>query len=206
VENYRGDAHRDACLALLDRWKVRRDTQDPRESDASAVKRSKESAATALCLDTAEQLGLKGMVVYVNEGGGFSLRGFTFGEHLGTDQSSITIEKTDLAVKGLSQFIFSEFCRLHWSDRPFVNVGDDWGLPSLAWTKQSYRPARLLSKYTMGIVRPVVSGPTVFAPAPLFQAHPVTAHGRHRAPMIGKRPKSYKPPCPSLRSPRLSTS
>ena len=58
----------------------------------------------------------------------WSLRGFTFGEQLGRNQSSITIEKTDLSTKGLAQFIFSEFCRLHWSARPFVNVGDDWAL------------------------------------------------------------------------------
>ena len=144
------------------------------ESNANAVKHSKESIATALCLDTAEELGLKGMVVYVasptphpeaqSEGQEIApvpishpagektapvpvfpseIRAFTFGEHLGAGQSSITIEKTDLNVKGLAQFIFSEFCRLNWSDRPLVNVGDDWGLESLAWTKQSYRPVKL---------------------------------------------------------------
>jgi ribosomal protein S18 acetylase RimI-like enzyme len=78
-----------------------------------------------------------------------SIRGFTFGEYLGANQSSITIEKTDLDAKGLAQFIFSEFCRLHWADRPLVNVGDDWGLPTLAWTKQSYRPLKLLEKYSL---------------------------------------------------------
>ena len=77
------------------------------------------------------------------------MRGFTFGEYVGRDQSSITIEKTDLTVKGLAQFIFSEFCRTCWSDRPLVNVGDDWGLETLAWTKMSYRPVKLLQKYVV---------------------------------------------------------
>ncbi len=81
------------------------------------------------------------------------LRGFTFGEPLGTDQSSILIEKTDLACKGLAQFIFSDFCRAAWADRPRCNVGDDWGLESLAWTKTSYRPVRLLQKYALTKVR-----------------------------------------------------
>jgi ribosomal protein S18 acetylase RimI-like enzyme len=77
------------------------------------------------------------------------LRGFTFGEQLGRNQSSITIEKTDLETKGLAQFIFSEFCSRHWGHLPFVNVGDDWGLPTLAWTKMSYRPVKLLNKFVL---------------------------------------------------------
>ena len=80
---------------------------------------------------------------------GFAPKAFTFGEPLGASQSSITIEKTDLSVKGLAQFIYSEFCRTCWSGRPLVNVGDDWGLETLAWTKMSYRPVKLLQKYVM---------------------------------------------------------
>jgi hypothetical protein len=72
---------------------------------------------------------------------------------LGPQQSSITIEKTRLDTKGLAQFIFSEFCRSDWSDRPLVNVGDDWGLESLAWTKMSYRPVKLLRKFALRPVR-----------------------------------------------------
>ena len=52
-------------------------------------------------------------------------------------------------TKGLAQFIFSEFCRVNWFDRPLVNVGDDWGLETLAWTKQSYRPVKMLQKYVL---------------------------------------------------------
>ena len=186
VETYRAADHRQDCLALLDQWKIHQDAQHLEESDASSIKRSKESIATALCLDTAEALGMKGIVVYVGEessreGSGFrvqgapqnfgspplnpeprtlnhTLRAFTFGEYLGSNQSSITIEKTDLATKGLAQFIFSEFCRQCWGDRPFVNVGDDWGLESLAWTKQSYRPVKLLQKYVLRPVPVVMSG------------------------------------------------
>ena len=171
VEPYTVAAHRDGCLALLDQWKIHQDAQHLEESNASSIKRSKESIATALCLDTAGELGLKGMVVYVEQPAaessrylGREIRAFTFGECLGAEQSSITIEKTDLNAKGLAQFIFSEFCRQNWSDRPLVNVGDDWGLESLAWTKQSYRPVKLLNKHVLRKVPAVVSGPTC-APA-----------------------------------------
>jgi hypothetical protein len=181
VEPYCAAAHRQDCLALLDQWKIHQDAQHLDESNANAIKRSKESIATVLCVDSAEALGMKGMVVYVREGEApaeprasvtehtgsagaspshFALRGFTFGEYLGRDQSSITIEKTDLETKGLAQFIFSEFCRLNWADRPFVNVGDDWGLESLAWTKQSYRPVKLLQKYELRAVPAVIEAVT----------------------------------------------
>ena len=173
VETYDQSKHFDGCCALLDSWKSHQDAQHAMEiaADANAIKRQKESLATRLALEYAGDLGLKGMVVYVNDTpaqpnkpeaedaanapGSSSptqerIRGFTFGENLGRDQSSIVIEKTDLEVKGLAQFIFSEFCRAHFADRPLVNVGDDWGLETLAWTKMSYRPVKLLQKYVLG--------------------------------------------------------
>jgi len=173
VEPYCAQRHLAGCRQLLEQWKVHQDTQhidDGSETgaDAGGAKRLKEATATDLCLESAEALGIQGMVVYVRGGpesaladrdtaafglpvdaDGFAIRGFTFGEHVGRDQSSITIEKTDLTVKGLAQFIFSEFCRSHWADRPLVNVGDDWGLETLAWTKMSYRPVKLLQKYML---------------------------------------------------------
>jgi hypothetical protein len=151
VESYSAALHREDCLRLLETWKDHQDIQHDAEPSANAIKRAKESIATKLCLDTVETLGLKGMVVYVKDASAmsWSVKGFTFGEPLGATQSSITIEKTDLMTKGLAQFIFSEFCRVHWADRPLVNVGDDWGLETLAWTKQSYRPVKMLQKYVL---------------------------------------------------------
>ena len=153
MDIFRPESHKHECLRLLDIWKSTQDGHHAADSDAptAAVKRAKETLATVLCLESADTLGLRGSVVYVREPHESQprLRGFTFGEPLGRDQSSITIEKTDLAVKGLAQFIFSEFCRTTWADRPFVNVGDDWGLETLAWTKMSYRPVRMLNKYVV---------------------------------------------------------
>ena len=156
VESYSASLHRDDCLRLLENWKDHQDAQHDAEPTANSIKRAKESIAAKLALDTVEILGLKGMVVYVKDAASspaisdpWLLKGFTFGEALGSRQSSITIEKTDLMAKGLAQFIFSEFCRVHWADRPLVNVGDDWGLETLAWTKQSYRPVKRLQKYVL---------------------------------------------------------
>jgi ribosomal protein S18 acetylase RimI-like enzyme len=169
VEVYDKSKHFDGCCALLDSWKSHQDAQHAMEikADANSVKRQKESRATRMTLEYAAELGLKGMVVYVKnmpvEGGAvaaeeWSIRGFTFGENIGRDQSSIVIEKTDLETKGLAQFIFSEFCRTQFADRPLVNAGDDWGLESLAWTKMSYRPTKLLQKYVLAKSAVAVAG------------------------------------------------
>jgi hypothetical protein len=181
VEPYDAGKHLGDCRRLLEQWRNHQDGQHALgpDADTGALKRHKESLATDLCLQTAAELGLQGMVVYVEspDGAGgpdapssapgpsaWSLQGFTFGEKLGRDQASITIEKTDLGAKGLAQFIFSEFCRRSWADRPFVNVGDDWGIETLAWTKMSYRPAKLLQKYVM---RRTAAVATVRMPGPV---------------------------------------
>ncbi|MDP9173531.1 MAG: GNAT family N-acetyltransferase [Planctomycetota bacterium] len=150
VEGYDAGRHLEECRRLLDTWKIHQDASHLDELNSNAIKRQKESIATDLTLQFASQLRMKGMVVYVGDNeaadADLSIRAFTFGELLGKNQSSITIEKTALDVKGLAQFIFSEFSR-NWQDRPLVNVGDDWGLESLAWTKMSYRPVKMLQKF-----------------------------------------------------------
>ena len=185
VEEYSAEQHREGCLALLEQWKVHQDAQHLEEPDSNSVKRSKESIATALCLETAGQLGLAGLVVRVAGMGSdsFAIKAFTFGEFLGGNQSSITIEKTDLEIKGLAQFIFSEFCRRNWADRALVNVGDDWGLPSLAWTKQSYRPVKLLAKYGLRIVPAVIGEVPAMAPAQ-EQSRPRKARSSRKMPAV----------------------
>jgi ribosomal protein S18 acetylase RimI-like enzyme len=150
VQTYDGAHHLSTCLELLRSWNQHQSEHHLADPGINAIKRQKELLATELALQHAHVLGLTGMVVHVVGDDGIErLAGFTLGERLGKDQSSIVVEKTDLRVKGLAQFIFSEFCRLHWSDRPLVNVGDDWGLETLAWTKQSYRPIKLLKKFVL---------------------------------------------------------
>jgi hypothetical protein len=156
VEMYEAARHRSHCVELLGLWKGQQDSPGMDHS-VGAIKRHKESLACEMTLEHGHLLGVTGLVVYTKprlaagNGGAvdWRLSGFTFGEKLGRDQSSILIEKTDLQVKGLAQFIFSEFCARCWSDRPLVNAGDDWGLESLAWTKMSYRPVRLMQKYAL---------------------------------------------------------
>lgn len=162
VEAYDPTRHIDECRRLLTTWKAQQDARHADESDIAALKRNKEADSVEAYLQSAGEMGVAGMVVYVRgdavpnqpvpivDDPTWRLRGFTFGEPLsGGAQCAIAVEKTDLQTKGLAQFIFSEFCRRNWSDRPLVNVGDAWGLESLAWTKNSYRPVKMLQKYTL---------------------------------------------------------
>ena len=141
-----GAAHVAECKRLLHAWLERGDARasagDPLALEAAALRR-RDALATELALEHREELGLVGMVVWADG----RLAGFTLGEALTPRQASVIVEKTDLDLHGSAQFIFSEFCRQFWSSYPEVNAGDDWGIPSLRWTKESYRPCRILPKY-----------------------------------------------------------
>lgn len=179
-ESYDPARHEEPCLRLLGLWKAQQDAHHTSDSATNRLKRHKESLACELAIRNARTLKLRGAVVYAathSDRGtaetDLVLSGFTFGEALGPDQSSIIIEKTDLNVRGLAQFIFSEFCRACWADRPLVNAGDDWGIKSLAWTKNSYRPVRLLAKHALRLNRTVSVG---FGQIPLRPATQSALH------------------------------
>lgn len=162
TEDYE-DRHFGLCLGLLEKWTQQaEDSACGCESPSCRVKRAKEHNAVISAMKNHAALGLKGMVLFADG----ALAGFTFGEWLGCDTCSILIEKTDRQFNGAAQFIFSEFCRQHWSETTWCNVGDDWEIPSLAWTKQSYRPAARLEKFTAW---PVVEMPAAVPCAPAVQ-------------------------------------
>ena len=132
-------AHTPVCLDLLDTWR------DQMTDHPAHTKRGLEVEAAREAVLHAEALGLRGMVLYADG----NPVGFTLGEMLTPDTCSIIIEKTDRNYNGAAQFIFSEFCRRNWPHTTFVNAGDDWEVPGLAWTKQSYRPVRRVPKFAM---------------------------------------------------------
>jgi N-acetylglutamate synthase-like GNAT family acetyltransferase len=149
------ESHVADCLSLLDRWQDCADqvhdgqvTEDE-NAVATEVLRRRESIACRQAVVHREALGLRGMVVYVGD----QLVAFTLGESLSPSQASILFEKTDPQYHGAPQYVFSKFCETAWADHPEINVGDDWGIPTLRWTKESYRPTRRLAKYSLS--RPV---------------------------------------------------
>ncbi len=148
VEDLRPE-HAPACLDLLDTWVRCGDSTHEGEVNDSHVGtdilRHMEQNACRRALACFQSLGLRGMVLLAGD----QIIGFTLGQRLTETMFQVVIEKTDPMYDGAAQFIFSEFCRRCWSEYPECNVGDDWGIPSLRFTKQTYRPKRMLEKFVI---------------------------------------------------------
>ncbi len=142
-------AHVPACMALLDHWADHADETHEGETNdthlGTDILRRKDRSATRRALEHARALGLSGLVVTVGD----RLAGFTLGHAISPLQSVVLVEKTDPDFPGCPQLIFSEFCRRSLHAHPECNAGDDWGIPTLRFTKQSYRPTRLLNKHAL---------------------------------------------------------
>jgi hypothetical protein len=98
-------------------------------------------------LNNYENLDVIGMVIFIDD----EIKGFTVGENINETTSSVIIEKTDFEVLGCAQFIFREFTKLLKStyNSEYINVGDDMGFENLKKVKMSYRPDKLIPKYTI---------------------------------------------------------
>ena len=170
------ESHLPVCEALLDMWLHHGDVSHEGEvtSDTHTgtdILRHRETVACRAALRHFRDLGLTGMVLLVRD----RVIGFTLGEALSPNQASILFEKTHPDYPGAAQFIYSEFCRTCWSHLPEVNAGDDWGVPSLRFTKMSYRPSRMLSKYTL--TRQPVVAVAGFGPCDLPESSPTHCPG-----------------------------
>jgi uncharacterized protein len=131
------------CLRLYDRWMQERRSAGKDEIYKGMLADSRRSFT--VMLDNFRRLDIQGMVVE-NEG---KIKGMTFGFALNQDTFCVLYEITDLAVKGLSQFIFREFCR-RLKNYTLINAMDDSGLENLKKVKLSYRPLKLVPAYIVG--------------------------------------------------------
>ena len=154
----------DDCYALLSLW--RRASDERHEGEANElligtdVLRERDDRFTRCLLEHLDELGLDSLALRVDG----KLVGFTIGERLvgkgGAEQGVIYVEKTDPEVAGTPQFIFSYFCERCFEGVEEINVGDDWGIESLRYTKMSYRPSRMMSKSAL-MREPIVEGAAV---------------------------------------------
>lgn len=139
TEQY-SEKHFEDCVELLKLWEDQTTGEIKTSID---IKRCKEIQATIETISHFKELNLTGMVLYVGD----ELIGFTFGELIGINTCSILIEKTNRKYEGSANYIFSEFCKQYWSNTEWCNVGDDWGVESLAWTKESFGPSFRVDKW-----------------------------------------------------------
>ena len=132
--------HRDECLALYRLWARQR--KDVFKDPVYQGLLLDSSSCLKKLLDNYRVLNLEGRIVTV----GSEVKAFTFGFALNSDTFCVLYEITDLAIKGLAQFIFREFCAELKSYR-YINIMDDSGLENLKKVKLSYHPFKLIPAY-----------------------------------------------------------
>ncbi|RXJ67738.1 ribonuclease HII [Halarcobacter ebronensis] len=142
------EKHGTGVLNLFNKWVKDRTTYMPKEEvevfldgiyfERFAIKR---------LINDYENLDVVGLVIYIND----EIKGFTVGERINETTASVIIEKTDFEILGCAQFIFREFTKILKDkyDVEYVNVGDDMGFENLKKVKMSYRPNKLVPKYTI---------------------------------------------------------
>ena len=142
IEQYSPWKHKKGCVGLLKRWMKQKagclsgEDRDKLEWDAEACRKAFELAGP---------LGIKGIVVLVDG----VVEGFIFGEKTNDNTCTMFFGKTNLEIKGLSQFIYGELLRRFFSGCQFVNDGEDWGVGYLRDAKMSYNPDYVNHGYTL---------------------------------------------------------
>lgn len=140
--------HRDACMGLFQGWISARIQYMPKEDSERFMDGiSYERFALKRMFTYYKELNLMGVVLYIND----EVAGFTIGEKLSPNTASIIVEKTNFEILGSAQFIFREFCKVIKDQygSAYINVGDDMGFENLKKVKMSYRPSKLIPKYTI---------------------------------------------------------
>lgn len=133
-------ADRTDCLSLFDSWISQRKAHCNDEVYCGMLEDNRKVIKSALA--NYKQLDLEGIVVRVNK----EIKAFSFGYKLNPHTFCILYEITDLAIKGLAQFIFRRFSQ-ELSDYKYINIMDDSGLENLRKTKLAYKPTRLEPAY-----------------------------------------------------------
>ena len=128
------------CLDMLDVWS---------EENAGRLFRSivYEHAAIVRAFAAFEKLGLEGGVLYANG----KIVGFTLGEFASEDTFDVHFEKAEVDLNGAYPMTCRELTRMLLAKYPslrYMNREDDMGIEALRRSKESYKPAFLLRKYT----------------------------------------------------------
>jgi len=135
VEPFSGDKLAGA-LDLLDEWQRI-------HGDGANRSLTAETAATREGLLLAEELGLSGVVVLIDD----KVAAFALGELLNDMTAVCHFEKAGPFHEGLAQLVNREFSRSQPSGCIYINREQDLGESGLRAAKLSYHPVRLVKKF-----------------------------------------------------------
>jgi hypothetical protein len=142
------EIHAKPIMLLFHKWVSDRIKYMPKEEAELFLEGIyQEQHAVKRMLAHFNELGLIGIVLYIDE----EVKGFTVGERINDETASVIIEKTDFEILGCAQFVFREFSKIlkDTYGSLYINVGDDMGFENLKKVKMSYRPDKLIPKYTI---------------------------------------------------------
>jgi hypothetical protein len=133
-----------ACRDLFDRWLDKR--RASYEDDIYRAMLVENRSVHRRMIDNAAALGVIGRVVELNG----MIVGYTFGYPLNSETFCVALEVTEPGFKGLTTFIFREFCAdAQVAPFKFINAMDDFGMPGVARAKRSWRPAHMENTYSI---------------------------------------------------------
>ncbi len=134
---------KDACIELYDKWRKTRTRRYDDPIYQAMLDDSK--SAHRIGIAFAKTLGLVGRTVKTDE----KLCAYTFGYKLNSETFCILFEISDLRIKGVSQFIFREFCRELSNSYKWINTMSDSGLENLKRVKRTYHPKQIIPSYNI---------------------------------------------------------
>ena len=105
---------------------------------------SGETCAVKIALDNLKALGLRGGILRLD---GKPIA-FTLGSAINSDTFVIQIEKADANIPGAYPMIAQQFAKRNCEGYAYINREEDLGMEGLRKSKKSYRPVKLLGKYT----------------------------------------------------------
>lgn len=98
--------------------------------------------------DNFDEFKLKGGAILL----GGKIVAFTFGEQLNKDTAVIHVEKADPEIRGAYTAINQNFIANEWANMTYINREEDMGLDGLRQAKESYRPVKMVDKFSAKIL------------------------------------------------------
>jgi hypothetical protein len=129
-----------ACGDLFESWKNQRLPALKGEIGEKMLLSSQKAHFRAL--HQGEDWAMDAWVVMLEN----QLAAYSVGAALSPDTYGIYLEVTDLTVKGLSAYIFTNICR-QVESYAWINAGDAEGLPRLAESKEHWHPVRRIQLF-----------------------------------------------------------
>ena len=127
------------CREELNRWyELRRDSEDADNFMCYEV------AAIHEVFDNFEDFKLRGAAIRL----GGQVIAFTFGEQLNEDTAVIHVEKASPEINGAYAAINQFFVENDWAHMTYINREEDMGIEGLRKAKESYKPVKLIEKFT----------------------------------------------------------